>query len=156
MTDEPHRLSVVMGSTQRRGAWQVPELLAVRVLWGDLELDLREAVFAAPLTTIEVEATMSNLEIVVPPHLAVAVEVQAHGSNVEDHRHGPAAGAPRVRITGRVKLSNFEIVPLAVGEPRPSERPRGHGHGRRRGASQCLAHRGARNHASDSGGARQR
>ena len=131
MTDEPHRLSVVMGSTQRRGAWQVPEFLAVRVLWGDLELDLREAVFAAPLTTIEVEATMSNLEIVVPPHLAVAVEVQAHGSNVEDHRHGPAAGAPRVRITGRVKLSNFEIVPLAVGEPRPSERPRGHGHGRR-------------------------
>jgi len=133
MTDDPHRLSVVMGSTQRRGAWEVPAHLAVRVLWGDLELDLREAVFAAPLTTIEVEATMSNLEILVPPHLALAVEVQAHGCNVEDHRSGSPASGPRVVITGRIKLSNFEILPLAVGEPRPSGRSRGHRHGRHHG-----------------------
>ncbi len=137
---DPLKLNVVMGSCERRGAWNVPSRVEAHVKFGNMELDLREAQLG-PDTTIDARIYMGNLEIIVPSDLAVDVAVDSVMGNVE---HGardgvgdgvqvggdgetlashayrdPAQPAPRrLRVTGKVKLGNCEIVPLRPGETR--------------------------------------
>ncbi len=93
MTDA---VRAVFGSTERRGAWTVPEHLDVRVAFGSAELDLREAVLApGTTTTIEVAVSFGSLEITVPPELPLEVNVSTVAGSVEDMRRA-AQGEPIV------------------------------------------------------------
>ena len=121
--DPSTELRVTMGSIERRGAWVVPEHLDVRVMWGNVELDLRDAKMSPGLTTINVHIKMGNVEIVVPPGMTVNLDVHNVAGNVSQGEHilstleGDAAG-PRVRVTGTVKLGNCEVITLHPGETR--------------------------------------
>lgn len=110
-------MRVVFGSVERRGPWVVPEHLSARVVFGNIVLDLREARLAPGVTTIDVNVTMGNLEIIVPPGMAVELEATSILGNIEQHTEaGPLSGGTVVRITGRVKLGNLEVGMLHVGE----------------------------------------
>ena len=121
--DPSTELRVTMGSIERRGAWVVPEHLDVRVMWGNVELDLRDAKMSPGLTTINVHIKMGNVEIIVPPGMTVNLDVHNVAGNVSQGEHilstleGDAAG-PRVRVTGTVKLGNCEVITLHPGETR--------------------------------------
>jgi signal transduction histidine kinase len=177
---DPLELRVVMGSCERRGAWHVPSRVEARVMWGNMELDLRDAQLGAE-TVIDAQVTMGNLEIIVPEDLAVEVNVDTVAGHVEDGRHfdgtrgmpirgrsafcgddatdadatgatdgstaaatgatysidaadatrapepelvhgiyrdAPVAPTKRLRIIGKVRFGNCEIVPLRSGESR--------------------------------------
>ncbi|HEX5060599.1 MAG TPA: ATP-binding protein [Kofleriaceae bacterium] len=142
---EPLKIKAVMGSSERRGAWKVPALVEAHVSFGNMELDLREAEMG-PDTTIEAYVKMGNLEIIVPSDLAVDVNVDSimgnveqgardgHGDGGEVQVSGSAAAGQqlashayrdptlppqkRLRVTGKVKLGNCEIIPLRAGETR--------------------------------------
>ena len=73
----------VLSSVERRGAWTVPAHLDVRAFWGHAVLDLRE-VALEPETTIDVSVTMANVEIIVPPHIAVDSQIESFAANVSD------------------------------------------------------------------------
>jgi signal transduction histidine kinase len=135
-------LRVVMGNVERGGPWSVPERYPVRVLWGSAELDLREATLAPAGSTIEVQVTMGNLVIIVPPEMPVELDVQTSGGNVEDTRlPGPTTGT-KLRITGRVKAGNCEIVTLLPGETQVEHHMRRrHEHHMRRRHEQHMRHR---------------
>lgn len=110
-------MRVVFGSVERRGPWAVPEHLSARVVFGNIVLDLREARLAPGLTTIDVNVTMGNLEIIVPPGMAVELEATSTLGNIEQHtEEGPLSGGTVVRITGSVKLGNLEVGMLHAGE----------------------------------------
>ncbi len=116
-------LRVTMGSIERRGPWIVPPHLDVRVLWGNCELDLRDAKLSPGETTIDVQITMGNVEIIVPPGMTVQLDVQTVAGNVAEAEHITSTvegdpEAPRVRVTGKVKLGNCEVVTLHRGETR--------------------------------------
>src|SRR5262245_20428487 len=118
-------LRVTMGSIERRGPWAVPEHLKIRVRMGNCELDLREAELG-PETTIDVNVSLGNVEVIVPPDLAVEVKVETTGGNVEESLlDAPPPGAKRVRLTGKVMLGNCEVIALREGETL-------HDHARRR------------------------
>ena len=85
--DELKEVRVTMGSIERRGAWIVPEHLDVRVMWGSCELDLRDAKLSPGLTTIDVQITMGNVEIIVPPGMNVMLDVHSVAGNVADGEH---------------------------------------------------------------------
>jgi hypothetical protein len=116
-------LRVTMGSIERRGAWIVPEHLDVRVMWGSAELDLRDAKLSPGLTTIDVQITMGNVEIIVAPGMTVNLDVRSVAGNVAEGEHitstveGRTDG-PRIRVTGKVKLGNCEVITLHPGETR--------------------------------------
>ncbi|HSD90456.1 MAG TPA: ATP-binding protein [Kofleriaceae bacterium] len=138
---EPLNLRVVMGSSERRGVWTVPPQVNARVMWGNLELDLREAELGSE-TTIDARVTMGNLEIIVPADLAVDVRVDSIAGNVEQGMRegalsanaersapeGPATAGvyrdpakpptKRLHVTGTVRFGNCEIIPLREGETR--------------------------------------
>jgi hypothetical protein len=110
---------VIMGSIERTGPWAVPQQLRARVFAGNLELDLREARFAPGVTTIEVNITMGNVELIVPPDYQVDVDASSVLGHVEDATER-VAGAPTqiIRVVGRVKLGNLEVTTMRRGETR--------------------------------------
>ncbi len=122
--DDPSRpatkkLSVIMSTVERRGRWTVPKATTLRVFWGNAELDFRDASIGPGVTTIDISVTMGNLEIVVPPQLAVDVDVSSFMGSVEEkHRvpPDPDPARPILRITGAVRLGNLEIVTRLQGE----------------------------------------
>ena len=111
------RMRIMFGSIERTGPWTMPQQLRARVVCGNLELDLRDARMAPGLTTIEVDVTMGNVEIVVPPGTQVDVEASSFLGAVEE-RTEPAAGTPasRIRVVGRVRLGHLEVATLRRGE----------------------------------------
>lgn len=124
--DDPRRagykkLRVIMGHVERRSRWTVPRELEVRVMWGNVELDFREASLGRGVTTIDVSVLMGNIEIILPPSLAVDVDVSSFMANVEErHRIPPDddPSRPLLRITGAVRLGNLEITTRLPGETR--------------------------------------
>ena len=122
--DDPHRpperkLRVLFGSVERKGRWTVPRSLRLGVWCGNAELDLREASLGPGVTTVHVSVAMGNLEVIVPPWLAVEVDLSSMFGNVEElHRTSPEPDPqrPLVRFTGAVRLGNFEISTRLPGE----------------------------------------
>ena len=121
---DPNRLDtkrtrVVMSSIERRGRWSVPRNLDLRVLWGNAELDFRDASLGPGVTTIHVRVFMGNVEVVLPPNLGIDVDVSSFaGSVTERHRVPPDAdpSRPLIRIVGTVRFSNLEITTRLPGE----------------------------------------
>jgi len=112
---ETKRLRVVLGSVERRGPWELPRRLAARVVLGNLEIDLRDARIAPGVSEIEVDVTLGNLEILVPPDVAIEIGATAFLGHVED-RSEPDLAVRVIRIVGRVKLGNVEVTTLERGE----------------------------------------
>lgn len=100
-------LRVVFGSIERMGPWTVPSRLSARVVCGNLLLDLRDARLGRE-TTIEVDCTFGNVEVIVPPHVSVDVDARAFLGNVEE-RTFDAGATTFVRVTGRVRFGNLEV-----------------------------------------------
>jgi len=119
------RLNVFMSTVERSGHWEVPPRYQVRCRMGHVALDLREAVLGAD-TTIDLNISMGNCEIIVPSGILVDTAIDSSMGHIEDSRpagtYDPAA--KRLRLTGRVKLGNCEIITLRAGETR-------HDHARR-------------------------
>ena len=116
---DARRLRVIMSAIERRGRWTVPRSLDLRVLWGNIELDFREASLGPGITTIHVRVFMGNLEVVLPPGLAIEVDVSSFASAVtERHRVPPDAdpGRPQIRIVGTVRFGNLEVTTRLPGE----------------------------------------
>lgn len=115
------RLRVVMSSVERTGPWAVPQHLAARVLWGNLLVDLRSA-HVTPGTTIEVDVTMGNVEVLVPPGIEVELDASSFMGNIEDRTEPSYSCTSVVRIVGRVKLGNLEVSTRRPGETRRDAR----------------------------------
>jgi len=115
--DQPRTISAIFSSVERRGAWQVPSALKARSVFGNTELDFRAAQFAAGVTELCVRAVFGNVEIVVPPHLAVEVEGSAVFGNFEQGAH-PVADPerPLLRIVGSAVFGNVEVRTMLPGE----------------------------------------
>jgi signal transduction histidine kinase len=112
-------LRSTFGSVERAGPWEVPEELDVRVRFGSMVLDLRDAQLGSGTTTFRVDIRFGNLEIIIPPALATDVQVQGFASNVGDARRAPAAAdGPKLRVVGTVKAGNCEVVALSGDETR--------------------------------------
>lgn len=116
---EAKRLRVIMSSIERRGRWTVPRSLDLRVLWGNVELDFRDASLGPGITTIHVRVFMGNFEVVLPPNLAIEVDVSSFaGAVTERHRVPPDDDPkrPQIRIVGTVRFGNLEITTRLPGE----------------------------------------
>lgn len=107
-----HTVSATFGSNQRRGRWSVPKNLVVRARFGDVELDLSEALLPTGETTVDVRVLFGSVRLIVPEGLAVVCEGRAVFGSF-DHASQDALSrrdSRRVRIVGGVWFGSFEIV----------------------------------------------
>jgi len=108
----PPTMLAIFGNIERRGPFAlIPRSKAVAV-FGNVEIDLRDAVINEGVTELEVRAVFGNVEIIVPPTLAV----EAHGvgifGNFETFERVPRdpGGSPVLRITGKAVFGNVEVL----------------------------------------------
>ena len=102
-------------STEREGRWELPRNFRVLAVFGNVELDLRDAVIGIGISFIEVVAVMGNIEITVPPDVAVESDGDSlFGSFVVKYKGSvtarAATGLRMVRITGTACASSVEIT----------------------------------------------
>jgi hypothetical protein len=60
-----------LSSNEKEGGWEMPRKFRALAVLGNVELDLREARIGYGLSTIEAVAVLGNIEIIVPPEIAV-------------------------------------------------------------------------------------
>ncbi|HSE51923.1 MAG TPA: DUF1707 domain-containing protein [Gemmatimonadales bacterium] len=118
------RIRTVMGSSKRAGSWTVPFRLELKVVLGELTIDLRDAVFCSDTLDIDLNVLMGSLTLIVPAGTQVENESEEKFSSTS-HSTRSTQGMRRIglliRITGRVHWSSFEIKekPPSGMEPRP-------------------------------------
>ncbi|MBX9928687.1 MAG: DUF1707 domain-containing protein [Gemmatimonadaceae bacterium] len=115
--ERERRFSAIMGEVTRRGDWLVPERITVRAVMGSVKLDLREARFPLTGVTIEVEAFMSEVKVLLPPGVLADVEGSAiMGSFSDSTELPPGAQGPRVRMTGTAFMAEVNVETRVPGE----------------------------------------
>ncbi len=100
----------VMSGTERKGEWIVPPTFTAFALMGGVELDLTQARFEEPETTIQAFALMAGIDITVPDDITVHVTGVGFMGAFEDHARvtGPP-GAPVVKITGFAMMAGVDV-----------------------------------------------
>jgi hypothetical protein len=125
-TNDPSRLdtkylTVMFSSVERTGRWVVPRTLVARMMFGNVLLDFRDASLAAGITTLDLSSTFGNIELLLPPWLAIDVEVASIGGAVEErHRiaRDPDPTEPLLYVMGVVRFGNLHISTRLPGESR--------------------------------------
>jgi hypothetical protein len=115
---EPDRMIAIFGGVTRRGRWRVRKNIQSLTLFGGTDLDLRDAIFEAPVVEISGFWCFGGLDIKVPEGIEVRDQTAGifGGTDVRDIGE-PAPGAPTLVIKG---VSLFGGV--SVHGPKPSKR----------------------------------
>jgi uncharacterized protein DUF1707 len=97
------RVVAVFSGAVRKGRWCVPAELEAASVFGDVELDLRQATMSQPTASMRVFTIFGSARITVPPEMHVVDEGWALFGGREmppdsDESAGP--GAPVLRVTG--------------------------------------------------------
>ena len=103
-----------LSSNEREGRWELPRHFRALAVLGNVELDLRDAIIGIGVSFIEAVGVMGNIEITVPPDVAVESDGDSLlGSFVVKYKGVTAAAATglrTIRITGTAYLSSVEIT----------------------------------------------
>ena len=104
-----------LSSNEREGRWELPRHFRALAVLGNVELDLRDALIGIGVSFIEAVAVMGNIEITIPPDVAVESDGDSLlGSFVVKYKGGAtstaANGLRTVRITGTAYASSVEIT----------------------------------------------
>jgi hypothetical protein len=91
----------IMGSVERNGQWTPPRVLRVMSLMGSVKLDYREASLASGTSEVVVTTIMGQVDIIVPPSLAVEMSGSAIMGSFEFTQRVPVTPDPE-RPTLRV------------------------------------------------------
>ena len=121
------RIRTIMGSTKRAGAWTVPFRLELKVVLGELVIDLRDAIFWSDVLDIDLDAVLSNVTLIVPAGTQVENQSEERFSSSSHSTRSTRGLAPfglLVRINGSVRFSSLDIKekPPTPDEPK---KPRG-------------------------------
>lgn len=81
----------------------------VSVMFGGVELDLREAVMDGPEATITISASFGGVELRVPREWQVVVQMTATMGAVQDSSAPPAAPSHRLILRGEALFGGVEI-----------------------------------------------
>jgi hypothetical protein len=117
------RIGSVFASTKRAGSWTVPLEIHARVLFGELTLDLRDAIFAADAVDIEVDVVLGSFTLIVPAGTQVENEVEetmSSSSHSTRSARGIRLNGLLVRLRGRALFGSVEVKEkLPTGVPGP-------------------------------------
>jgi len=103
----------VFSNIERCDQVVMPQSTRVEALFGNVEIDLRKAIFASGITEIGVKAIFSSIEIVVPADMTVEV----HGAGIFGNFEGTSRtiadpDAPTLRIVGSAIFASVVVRTL--------------------------------------------
>lgn len=111
-TGPTESLVSVLSSTTRKGRWRIGARTNAFALFGNIEIDLTEALFAQRLTTINATSIFGNVEITVPENITLRGNGNGILGNFEIRTLEAAdPEAPVVVVNGLAVLGNIEAKP---------------------------------------------
>jgi hypothetical protein len=115
--------TAILGACKRRGVWQVPAHHSAFTLMGSITLDLREAVLAARETTINANAIMGEIKILIPAHMHAVVDgtpiMGDYGQGKDKVPADLGLDSPTIRVKGVALMGSVQVVRLPPpGTPR--------------------------------------
>jgi hypothetical protein len=114
----PTRLLLsVLGSTEREGRLRLPRRVACLTAFGNVDLDLRQAMLEGEVITIVALGAFGAIDVYVPE----GIEVDLHGFALGGHKRAggrdprPQPGTPLVRVFAVSLFAGIDVwrVPLA-------------------------------------------
>ena len=115
--------TAILGDRKRRGVWQVPAHHVAFTLMGSITLDLREAVLTARETTINANAIMGEIKIIIPAHVNAVVDgtpiMGDYGQGKDKVPANLRPDSPTIRVKGVALMGSVQVVRLPPpGTPR--------------------------------------
>jgi hypothetical protein len=106
------------GDLKRGGDMQLATTETFFLVFGNTELDLREATLSAPTTTLHITSIFGDVKITVPPGIRVENRMSLVFGDVKADQ-GPrlSPGAPVVVLTGHATFGNVKITVAEPGAP---------------------------------------
>jgi Domain of unknown function (DUF1707) len=107
---QPDKIIAIFGGASRSGKWRVRKNIHAFTLFGGMDLDLRDAIFEAPVAEISGFWCFGGLEIKVPAGIDVQDQTAGifGGTDVRDIGQ-PAPGAPTLVIKGVTLFGGISI-----------------------------------------------
>lgn len=104
-------ISAVFGGVERGGRWLVEPHTSVSVLFGGVDLDLREAVLAQREVVVQCAVVFGGLSITVPPGVRVTSRANAFMGGIDLSKVESATdpNAPTIRITGTCLMGGIDV-----------------------------------------------
>ncbi|MEO8910972.1 MAG: LiaF domain-containing protein [Gemmatimonadaceae bacterium] len=107
----------IFANNQKEGRWLVPAHLRVFSVFGSAKVDLREAILQHRESTIEVMSIFADVQIIVPPGVAVECDGDAllgaftvSESKRRDRTPAPPSlGGPVVRVIGSAYVASVTV-----------------------------------------------
>ncbi|WP_189931163.1 DUF1707 SHOCT-like domain-containing protein [Streptomyces sulfonofaciens] len=105
-------LVAVLSSSARRGRWRVGRRTHAYAIFGNVEIDLSEALFEYQQVVIKAVSVFGNVEITVPENISLRGSGGGVLGNFEvDTLDSPDPDAPVVFVDGVAVLGNIEAKP---------------------------------------------
>lgn len=102
--------ATVFGDVRRSGPWRVPRASRFSTVFGDIELDLREAVVSHPRLELDLNTVFGDLTLFVPEGVVVEVRAKARFGDVRQQAGLQApAGAPVVVLSGGTWFGDVRV-----------------------------------------------
>ena len=107
---QPDKMIAIFGGASRSGKWRVRKNIQAFTLFGGMDLDLRDAIFEAPVVEISGFWCFGGLDIKVPAGIDVQDQTAGifGGTDVRDIGE-PAPGAPTLVIKGGALFGGISI-----------------------------------------------
>ena len=106
------RIASVLGSTKRAGSWTVPLALDLHIFFGEMTIDLRDAVFASDSLDIDLDLRFGSFTLIVPPGVQIENEVREVMSSsthsVRDATDSEPIGL-LIRLRGSAFAASIEV-----------------------------------------------
>lgn len=123
-----------LSSTERRGRWQLPRRFRALAVMGNIELDLRQAEIGYGISVIEAVAIMGNVEVRIPPDVAVECDGDSFMGTFTLKYEGRASPSMAnrertIRVTGTAYAGSVAVSVKVAKEDFPTRLT---GSGRRR------------------------
>lgn len=116
---EEKRVKSILSSVRREGEWRVPKRLRVLSVLGEVKIDFRDVQLPPGITEVHARSILSNVEIIVPPTLAVECEGTAWLGEFQEMYRAPSRrdpGAPLLIVSGSAVLGELKIETRLPGE----------------------------------------
>lgn len=105
-------LVAIFSSTTRKGRWRVGRRTNAFALFGNIEIDLTEALFAQRLTTVTATSIFGNVEVRVPENISLRGSGSGFFGNFDVATlEGADPQAPVVVVNGYSVFGNVEAKP---------------------------------------------
>jgi uncharacterized protein DUF1707 len=107
---QPDRMIAIFGGANRSGKWRVRKNIQAFALFGGMDLDLRDAIFEAPVVEISGFWCFGGLDIKVPAGIEVQDQTAGifGGTDVRDIGD-PVPGSPTLVIKGLALFGGISI-----------------------------------------------